>query len=98
MEKTIFALFFIVGSIDISFGQDSTLIRTMELKVLCKNEIGKEFSFNMSTHKQQESNVVKLKYLGCFETNGKVSYKVLTWKRVWGPNFHTTGVIELFDE
>ncbi|MGF7231141.1 hypothetical protein [Arachidicoccus sp.] len=68
----------------------------MELKVLSNNKIGKIFCFNVSK-KKDEKNVVQLKYIGRVHTNTHISYKILTWARVSGKNYHTTGVIELFD-
>ncbi|MGH2644842.1 MAG: hypothetical protein ACRDE2_12890 [Chitinophagaceae bacterium] len=97
MKKTVFILFFNLMAIIIAFGQDSTLTRSMELKVLIKNQIGKDFSFNMANNKN-EKNLLQLKYLGLLETDNHSMYKVLTWTRIWGSNFHTTGVILIFDE
>ena len=90
-------IFFFLLSITLDvFGQDSATTRKMELNVLSRNKLGKIFSFNVSKYKD-ERNIVQLRYVGNLETKAHIIYKILTWARIWGPNYHTTGVILLYD-
>ena len=65
-------------------------------EVLKKNRVDKEFYFNSYT-KEDGLNEIYLKYLGLVKTDTGGRYKILTWKRVWGPNKHTTGIVFIYD-
>jgi len=80
----------------IGLGQDSLLTRKMELKVLSQGKTDKIFCFDLNVDNENR-NIVQIRYLGQVQTNTHDIYKILTWERVWGHNFHTTGVITLFD-
>ncbi len=96
MVPKFFIIILLLGINNICLGQESSLARKMELKVLHSNCIGRSLRFNASGNKG-DKNVIQLKYLGSVQTKDNVIYKIVTWARIWGTNFHTTGVIELFD-
>ncbi|MCF3110900.1 hypothetical protein LL912_19095 [Niabella sp. CC-SYL272] len=77
-------------------GQNNDLSVTLAQKVLQANKTGKTFSYNLSKTRAEE-NVAYYRYLGKIKSK-PAPYKILTVKRVWGPNHHTTGMILLFDQ
>ena len=73
-----------------AYGQNDIIKEVLE-----KNLAGKEFYFDSSTTKDGLDKIY-IKFLGEIKTFAGRKYKILTWKRVWGSNKHTTGVVFVF--
>jgi hypothetical protein len=71
-------------------GQEKIIMKVLEV-----NHIGKEFLFDSSS-KKDGLDKIHVKYLGIVQASGSGNYKIITWKRIWGPSDHTTGVIFIY--
>jgi hypothetical protein len=67
----------------------------IRVKVLKMNVPDKVMLFDSST-KSNGINKIYVTFLGCVNSkNGQ--YKILTWKRIWGSNQHSTGRIYIYN-
>jgi hypothetical protein len=73
------------------YPQPSDIVMT----VLEKNQVNKAFFFDSSSKKDGLNNI-SITYLGTVNTNNK-EFKIVTWKKIWGPNQHTIGVVYVYD-
>jgi hypothetical protein len=65
-------------------------------QVLTKNKLDSSYSFKKSTKADGQSEII-LKYLGIIKTIDGRTFKVLTYEFIWGPNFHTSASIYIFN-
>lgn len=88
---------FIVIFIGICFtGKSQTNDQNIRLKVLCFNQIGKEFTFGKWN--ENGGTETHLKYLGKTETKKGKIYKIMTSIWIWGLSRRATNRILIFNE
>jgi hypothetical protein len=86
---------FFLGLTISAFPQKS--IQKMCLEVLEGNKIDSVVIFNSSNKKDGYAKTF-LTYLGTANTTDNRSFKIITYKFVWGPNRHTSGSIYIFND
>jgi hypothetical protein len=64
---------------------------------LTKNKIDSSYLFNESS-KADGHNETILKYLGSVKTIDGRFFKILTYEFIWGPNYHTSASIYIFND
>lgn len=93
----IFRTFLVILGVDLTvcsiFGQSSQ--EFVFEKVFSENKINKSYEFDFST--KSTFLKTKIKYLGLITTAKGREFKLLTYKLIWGPNRHTTGIIYVFN-
>jgi hypothetical protein len=95
MTVRVLIFIFLSGTISNSFAQ-STLDQMCQ-QVLFKNIPDSSFSYDQS-NKTDGHNEIILKYLGKVRTKSNRIFKVLTYKLIWGSNFHTSARIIIFND
>lgn len=88
-------LIFFLGTISNSFGQ--LTLQKMCQQVLTENKIGKPYSYDKSNKANGHDETI-LTYLGSVNSHDGRIFKVLTYEYIWGPNYHTSGSIYIFNE
>jgi hypothetical protein len=68
----------------------------LKKSVLIKNQINKEFFFD-STNTSIGQNLLYITYLGVIKDNSEEKFKIVIWRRIWGVNSHTNGIIYIYD-
>jgi len=88
-------LIFFLSTISNLFGQIAFQKKVQ--KVLTTNKIDKPYSFDESSKKDGYNETI-LTYLGTVNSGSGRIFKVITYKSIWGPNYHTSGRIYIFND
>ena len=94
MTLRIILFLFLIEIASLSYGQLS--LQKMCQQVLTKEKLDSPYSFKKSTKVDGHSEII-LKYLGIIKTIDGRLFKVLTYEFIWGPNFHTSASIYIFN-
>src|SRR5204862_7861905 len=72
-------------------------LQKMCQQVLSENKIGNPHSFDKSNKINGHDETI-ITYLGSVNSHGEHIFKVLTYQYIWGPNYHTSGSIYIFND